>query len=177
MNILTLIRAVPGVGPYVPYIMMLPLGLGACSGAGSNPAADIAALESGLTAAESAATAYITLPLCAPAPATAGGNNAPLCSKASITAQIKTADAQAYALVKAAETSTCRWRSNIGEKRLPGHPPSPALSRTSCPRATRNLINADRAYYCPDSASASRWASPYVAAGVAAAPETACVAH
>jgi hypothetical protein len=105
MNILTLIRAVPGVGPYVPYIMMLPLGLGACSGAGSNPAADIAALESGLTAAESAATAYITLPLCAPAPATAGGNNAPLCSKASITAQIKTADAQAYALVKAAEAA------------------------------------------------------------------------
>jgi len=105
MNILTLIRAVPGVGPYVPYIMMLPLGLGACSGAGSNPAADIAALESGLTAAESAATAYITLPLCAPAPATAGGNNASLCSKASITAQIKTADAQAYALVKAAEAA------------------------------------------------------------------------
>jgi hypothetical protein len=106
MNILTLIRAVPGVGPYLPSVMMLPLGLGACSGAGSNPAADIAALKSGLTAAESAATAYITLPLCAPAPATAGGTNDPLCSMTSITAQIKTADAQAYGLVKAAEAAS-----------------------------------------------------------------------
>ena len=112
MKILTLIRAVPGVGPYLPYILLLPLGLGACSGAGSSPAADVAALESGLTAAESAATAYITLPLCVPATATAtaggsnpAGSNFVLCSKASITAQIKTADAQAYALVKAAEAA------------------------------------------------------------------------
>ena len=93
MNILTLIRAVPGVGPYPPYVMMLPLALGARSGAGSNPAA------------ESAATAYTTLPLCAPALVTTGGNNAPLCSKASITAQIKTAHPQAYALVAAAEAA------------------------------------------------------------------------
>jgi hypothetical protein len=77
-------------------VLVLPLGLGACSGAGSNPAADVAALESGLTAAEALATTYIQLPICT-------GTNGPLCSDTNIVAQIKTADAQAYTLVKAAE--------------------------------------------------------------------------
>jgi hypothetical protein len=73
------------------------LSLMACSsGAGSNPAADVAALESGLTAAESIATAYIRLPHCT-------GANGPLCSDSTIVGQIKVADAKAYTLVKAAE--------------------------------------------------------------------------
>lgn len=162
MDIITMIQAVPGVGPFLPYVFIvfgicaviaaqlppptsatslygmvyqcvnllghnynqarnmftapiktpsvtppasvllllaaltLPLGLGACSGAGSNPASDVAALEAGLTAAESVATAYIHLPVCT-------GKNGPLCSDSTITAQIKTADMDAYTTVKAAE--------------------------------------------------------------------------
>jgi hypothetical protein len=162
MDLLQMIQSVPGVGPYLPYVLMLfgtsaviaaqlptprssglysvvygvvnllghnynqarnalapaakapgtppavtlllicaltaPLMLAACSGAGSNAAADVAALEAGLTAAEGVATAYIQLPLCT-------GSNGPLCSAAATVAQIKTADAQAYTLVKAAEAA------------------------------------------------------------------------
>lgn len=171
MDIITLIQAVPGVGPYLPSVLVvfgicavtaaqlpppksarsaysvlyqlvnllahnynqarnafastakttdatpptaalvllaalaLPFGLGACSGAGSNSAADIAALESGLTAAETLATAYVQLPACEPAPDQAAGAASPLCSNSSVVAQIKTADAQAYTLVKAAESA------------------------------------------------------------------------
>lgn len=95
--------AAPSASPPTAMLVLLaalslPLGLGACSGAGSNPAADVAALETGLTAAESLATAYIRLPICT-------GTNGPLCSTASIVAQIKAADAQAYTLVKAAEAA------------------------------------------------------------------------
>jgi hypothetical protein len=52
-------------------------------------------MESSLTAAETIATAYVRLPSCT-------GTNGPLCAQPSVVAQIKTADAQAYALVKAA---------------------------------------------------------------------------
>lgn len=161
MDILPLIQAVPGVGPYLPEILMvfgisavlaaqlpppkttasvygvlyqvvnllahnynqasnalapvtktptttptavlallaalaLACGLGACSGAGRNPAADVAALEAGLTAAEAVATSYIQLPPCS-------GTNRPLCSDGATVGQIKAADMQAYTLVKAAE--------------------------------------------------------------------------
>jgi hypothetical protein len=162
MNIIAVIQAVPGVGPYLPYLLIVfgicaviaaqlpppssatslyglvyqcvnllghnynqarnvfiapaktasvtppasvllllaaltvPLGLGACSGAGSNPASDVAALEAGLTAAESLATAYIRLPICT-------GKNGPLCSDSAVATQIKTADMDAFTTVKAAE--------------------------------------------------------------------------
>jgi hypothetical protein len=93
----------PSVTPPAAMLMLLavltvPLVLGACSGAGSNPAADVAALEAGLTTAESLATVYIRLPTCT-------GTNSPLCSDSTIVGQIKTADAQAYTLVKAAEVA------------------------------------------------------------------------
>jgi pyrimidine deaminase RibD-like protein len=90
--------AKPSVPPAAVMVLltMSVLSLGAC--AGSSPAADVAALEAGLTAAEGAATAYITLAPCT-------GTDGPLCSTASIVAQIKAADIQAYALVKAAEAA------------------------------------------------------------------------
>jgi hypothetical protein len=162
MDIIAMLQAVPGAGPYLPYILvvfgicaivaaqlpppktsgtvydvvyrcvnllgqnynhatnvtvgtnksntappaatilafLVPLGLAlaltACSGAASNPAGDVAAIESSLTAAETIATAYVRLPACT-------GTNGPLCAQPSVVAQIKTADAQAYTLVKAAE--------------------------------------------------------------------------
>jgi hypothetical protein len=163
MDIMTLIQAVPGVGPFLPYVLIalgicavlaaqipppkqadtlygfiyrivnllgqnynqarnanaapaspsktavpptaalvliatlaLPIALGACSGSGSSPAADVAALEASLTAAEDAATAYSKLPTCTE-------TNGPLCSDSAVVTQIKSADTQAYTLVKAAE--------------------------------------------------------------------------
>lgn len=162
MDIIAMLQAVPGAGPYLPYILVVfgicavvaaqlpppktsgsiydaiyrcvnllgqnynhatnatantskpnavppaaivlaclaPLSLApaltACSGAGSNPAGDVAVLESSLTAAETIATAYVRLPTCT-------ATNGPLCAQPSVVAQIKTADAQAYTLVKAAE--------------------------------------------------------------------------
>ncbi len=91
----------PSVTPPTSLLVLLaaaalPLGLGACTGTGNNPASDVAALEAGLTAAESLATAYIRLPICT-------GKNGPLCSESAIAAQIKTADMDAYTTVKAAE--------------------------------------------------------------------------
>jgi hypothetical protein len=158
MDLLSMIQAIPGIGPYLPYVLMLfgvcaviaaqlpaprssgvysmiygivnllghnynqarnalapaakapappaavlvlayalTMSLMACSNTGS-PSADTAALEAGLTAAEGVATAYVQLPLCT-------GSNGPLCSDATIVAQIKNADAKAYALVKAAENA------------------------------------------------------------------------
>jgi hypothetical protein len=96
MNIRTLILALPGVGPYLPYILMLPLGLSACSSAASNPAADVAALEARLTAAEDVAIDYIRLPPCA-------ASNHPFCSDNATIARLKIADMRAYTLVKGAE--------------------------------------------------------------------------
>jgi pyrimidine deaminase RibD-like protein len=96
MNMLTLIHAVRGVRPFLPCILMLPLALGACSGAGSNPAADVAALETRLTAAEDVAIDYIRLPPCA-------SSNGPPCSDSVVVARIRTADMRAYTLVKTAE--------------------------------------------------------------------------
>lgn len=96
MNVLTSIQAVPGIGQYLPCILMLPLALGACSGAGSNPAADVAALEVRLTAAEDVAIDYVRLPPCA-------ASNGPLCSDSAVVARIRTADMRAYTLVKTAE--------------------------------------------------------------------------
>jgi hypothetical protein len=159
MDIIALLQALPGVGPYLPYILVvfgicavlaaqlppprqsgstydviyrvvnllgqnyrqarnvsapsrsavppssfsavlflsaLTCALSACANGSTNPAADVAALEVGLTAAETAATAYAKLPACT-------GTNGPLCSTSTIVTQMKTADAQAYVLVKAAE--------------------------------------------------------------------------
>jgi hypothetical protein len=96
MNVLTSIQAVPGAGRYLPCILMLPLALGACSGAGSNPVADFAALEVRLTTAEDVAIDYIRLPPCAP-------SNGPPCSDSVVVARIRTADMRAYTLVKTAE--------------------------------------------------------------------------
>jgi hypothetical protein len=90
--------AAPVAAALLLAVLTVPLVLGACSGAGSNPAADVAALEAGLTTAESLATVYIRLPTCT-------GTNSPLCSDSTIVGQIKTADAQAYTLVKAAEVA------------------------------------------------------------------------
>lgn len=162
MDIIAMLQAVPGAGPYLPYILVvfgvcavvatqlpppqkngsvydviyrcinllgqnynhatnatastaksnanppapsvlaflapisLVFALTACSGAASDPAANVAAMESSLTIAETIATAYIQLPACT-------GKNGPLCADPNVVAQIKTADAQAYTLVKAAE--------------------------------------------------------------------------
>src|SRR5580698_10149369 len=96
MSVLTSIQAVRGIGRCLPCILMLPIGLGACSGAGSNLAADVAALETRLTAAEDVAIDYIRLPPCAP-------SNGPPCSDSVVVARIRTADMRAYTLVKTAE--------------------------------------------------------------------------
>jgi hypothetical protein len=78
----------------------LAVALAGCgtSSAPPAPSADVAALEAGLTAAEAIATAYVRLPACT-------GSNGPLCSDVGIVGQIKTADAQAYTAVKAAEAA------------------------------------------------------------------------
>jgi hypothetical protein len=89
-------NAVPPVAFVLAFLAPLSLALTACSGAGGNPAGDVAALEASLTAAETIATAYVRLPACT-------GTNGPLCAQPPVVAQIKTADAQAYTLVKAAE--------------------------------------------------------------------------
>lgn len=56
----------------------------------------IAALEVGLATAESAATAYVTLPRC-------GGAASPVCSDPSVVVKIKAADNAAYTTLKTAE--------------------------------------------------------------------------
>jgi hypothetical protein len=96
MNVLTSIQAVPDIGRYLPCILLLSIGLGACSGAGSNPAAEVAALEVRLTAAEDVAIDYNRLPPCAP-------SNDPVCSDSTVVARIRIADMRAYTLVKTAE--------------------------------------------------------------------------
>jgi len=68
--------------------------LAACST--NNTKATVAALESGLTAADDVALGYLTLPVC-------NGTNGPVCGNATIRAQIKLAAADAYSTVKAAE--------------------------------------------------------------------------
>jgi len=70
------------------------LALAACSN--TQTATSIAALESGLTAADDAALAYLQLPVCT-------GSNGPVCGNATVRKQIKEAAAVAYATIKAAE--------------------------------------------------------------------------
>ena len=72
------------------------LALAACTNATTS--ADIAALESGLTAADDAALGYLQQPVCS---ATSG----PVCSDPTVRAQIKLAASHAYTLVKEAEAS------------------------------------------------------------------------
>ena len=72
-------------------------------GACSNPATGIAATGTALTAADTLALKYVTLPLC-PAGATKMPDGT-LCSSALISAQIKQAAASAYAAYKAAEAN------------------------------------------------------------------------
>lgn len=60
--------------------------------------ANIAALESGLTAADDVALGYLQRPVCGPA-------TGPACGDPTVRAQIKLAAGQAYALVKQAEAS------------------------------------------------------------------------
>lgn len=74
-------------------ILAVALLLAGCATAGHSSSADVAALTVGLTAAERAATAYLTLPTCP---------GAPLCSNPGISARIKAADQKAYVAVKAA---------------------------------------------------------------------------
>jgi hypothetical protein len=91
----------------------LAVALAGCgtSSAPPAPSADVAALEAGLTAAEAIATAYVRLPACVAVAGVGTGaaagkvTNGPLCSDVGIVGQIKTADAQAYTAVKAAEAA------------------------------------------------------------------------
>lgn len=71
------------------------LALAACSANSGNQQANIAALESGLTAAETAALSYTSLPRCPQATA--------VCSDQTKVDQIKSADRIAYNAVKAAQ--------------------------------------------------------------------------
>jgi hypothetical protein len=91
-------NAVPPAASVLAVLIPISLAaaLTACSGTVSNPAGNVAAMESSLTAAETIAMAYVRLPACT-------GKNGPLCADPNVVAQIKTADAQAYTLVKAAE--------------------------------------------------------------------------
>lgn len=66
--------------------------------AANTMSATIAAMESGLTAADDAALDYLQLPVCT-------GTNGPLCGDPTIRANIKTAAGKAYALIKQAEVS------------------------------------------------------------------------
>lgn len=78
------------------FILGAALALAACTT--GQPQATFAALEVGLTAAESAAYAYGTLPLC-------GSPGAPaICSSPIVVSQLVGLDAQAYAAVLAART-------------------------------------------------------------------------
>ena len=70
------------------------LALGACS---ADPTA-INATKVALTAAETAATIYVKLPICPV--------GAPLCSEPVVSAQIKAADVVAYNLVKSASAGS-----------------------------------------------------------------------
>lgn len=72
--------------------------LGACTSPSSTLQNDIAAVEVALTAAETAATAYVKLPACT-------GANAPVCADPKIVAQIKSADTQAYDAVQIAKAA------------------------------------------------------------------------
>lgn len=74
-------------------ILAVPIELVACGS--QQTAANVAALESGLTAAETAALGYTSLPRCPQATA--------VCSDQSKVDQIKSADRVAYNAVKAAE--------------------------------------------------------------------------
>ena len=88
---------------WVKMLGLLALLAGCAQGATVPPAVPktIAAVGIALTAADQAALAYVTLPLC-PAGASMGPNGT-LCSQASISVQIKVAAAKAYAAYKAAE--------------------------------------------------------------------------
>ena len=72
------------------------LALSACTT--GTAAANIAALESGLTAADDAALGYLQQPVCS-------STSGPVCSDPTVRAQIKLSASQAYALVKQAEAS------------------------------------------------------------------------
>lgn len=72
------------------------LALAAC-GAPVSPA-EVAALESGLTAADRAALAYTTLPACPIA--------TPVCADAAVKAQIKAKEMTAYTAIKSMQASS-----------------------------------------------------------------------
>ena len=86
-------------------ILASALVLAACA---STPASDIAAVEATLSAADTAALAYVKLPTCAKPPV-AGQ----LCSKSAIIAQIGKASSSAYIAVKAAEKA--QDQTSIGQ--------------------------------------------------------------
>lgn len=69
--------------------------LAACSN--NQTSATIAAMESGLTAADDAALGYLQLPVCP--------TSAPVCGNPTLRQNIKTAAGQAYTLIKQAEAS------------------------------------------------------------------------
>lgn len=70
----------------------------------ASAATNIAALGVALTAADQAALAYVTLPLCLQSTGKSASGSV-LCSQATVTAQIKTAASGAYAAYKVAEAS------------------------------------------------------------------------
>lgn len=77
---------------------LLLIGTLALAACGSTPKSDIAALETGLTAADNIALAYVNLPTCQP-----NVPNPPLCSTAIVRTEIGGAAQQAYISVKAAQ--------------------------------------------------------------------------
>jgi hypothetical protein len=84
-----------------PLLAASALALGGCASTSSVATVNssVAAAEEALTAAETAAALYTGLPPC--------GTGAPaICANPSIVAQIKAADNEAYAAVKAAESNS-----------------------------------------------------------------------
>lgn len=71
-----------------------------CACTSGQPQTTVAAIEIGLTAAESAAYQYVTLPDCGSTGATV------ICKSAPIVAQIKAADQQAFVAIMAAKTQS-----------------------------------------------------------------------
>jgi hypothetical protein len=110
--------------------VLLALTAGACSGTTPttttvNPTT-VAAVGEALTAADEAALAYVTLPLCV-----SGGSA--LCSEAAISAQIKKAAATAYAAYKAAESGSTPALLTAAETALANYSalvPAPAAPKT-----------------------------------------------
>jgi len=81
----------------VVFPAVVAVGLMGCASTTSVPPADIAALESGLTIAETLAYDYTSLPACPLA--------SNVCADPATKAAMKTYDATAYAAIKAVEAS------------------------------------------------------------------------